>query len=36
LVLCVGQAIPEPSALTMLATALGAGFDIGQARQRRD
>ena len=35
-VLTVPQAVPEPSALTMLGTALSVGLAIGRARHRRD
>lgn len=35
-VLTVPQAVPEPSTLAMLGTALGAGLAIGWARPRRD
>ena len=35
-VLTVPQAVPEPSALTMLGTALSLGLAIGWARQDRD
>jgi hypothetical protein len=35
-ILTVPQAVPEPSTLAMLGTALGAGLAIGWARPRRD
>ena len=35
-VLTVAQAVPEPSTLTMLGTALSLGLAIGWARHRRD
>jgi hypothetical protein len=35
-VLTVPQAVPEPSTLVMLGTALGAGLAVGWARPRRD
>jgi PEP-CTERM motif len=35
-VLTVPQAVPEPSTLTMLGTALSVGLAVGRARRRRD